>query len=481
VRIMVIGGSAAGLSAALILARDGHAVTVVERDHLKPAADVEAAAATAARVSAPQIMLPHVLLATFRELLRKRLPDVYAGLLDAGVVDAALETQMPSTLRDRSPAPGDGLLRPLMTRRATLDRVLGRVAAAEPGVELRHGVQVTGLVADPGDPPRIRGVRTDHGELAGDLVVAAGGRRSPLDRWLAAVGARASQTSVAECGIAYFGRQYRLRPGELPGPVETRVVAGLDEFTVGIWAGDNSTMQLALAPLTADRRFRPARDPAVFTAALRTVPFYASWLDVLDPITEVAVMGGLHNTLRQLVADGRPVATGLLAIGDAVCTTNPTFGRGLSVVLRTVVDLADTLAAYPDDSYAQALAMDQAVTEHVAPWYADQAETDAARLAMLRHAVFGEPPSPPPATAAGRITFAQLRAAGQVDPVAFRAVVRTMGMVGRPSDIYEDPNLVGRVKAVLAAGNPPTMPQPTRDELEAALSTTRPLRQALAS
>jgi hypothetical protein len=151
------------------------------------------------------------------------------------------------------------------------------------------------------------------------------------------------------------------------------------------------------------------------------------------------------------------------------------------VVLRTVVDLADTLAAYPDDSYAQALAMDQAVTEHVAPWYADQAETDAARLAMLRHAVFGEPPSPPPATAAGRITFAQLRAAGQVDPVAFRAVVRTMGMVGRPSDVYEDPNLVGRVKAVLAAGNPPTMPQPTRDELEAALSTTRPLRQALAS
>jgi 2-polyprenyl-6-methoxyphenol hydroxylase-like FAD-dependent oxidoreductase len=346
---------------------------------------------------------------------------------------------------------------------------------------LRHGVQVTGLVADPGDPPRIRGVRTDHGELAGDLVVAAGGRRSPLDRWLAAVGARASQTSVAECGIAYFGRQYRLRPGQLPGPVETRVVAGLDEFTVGIWAGDNSTMQLALAPLTADRRFRPARDPAVFTAALRTVPFYASWLDVLDPITEVAVMGGLHNTLRQLVADGRPVATGLLAIGDAVCTTNPTFGRGLSVVLRTVVDLADTLAAYPDDSYAQALAMDQAVTEHVAPWYADQAEMDAARLAMLRHAVFGEPPSPPPAMAAGRITFAQLRAAGQVDPVAFRAVVRTMGMVGRPSDIYEDPNLVGRVKAVLAAGNPPTMPQPTRDELEAALSTTRPLRQALAS
>jgi 2-polyprenyl-6-methoxyphenol hydroxylase-like FAD-dependent oxidoreductase len=474
VRIIVIGGSAAGLLAALILARGGHAVAVVERDHLEPAADVETAAATAARATAPQITLPHVLLATFRELLHERLPDVFAGLLDAGVVDAPLETQMPPTVRDRSQAPGDELLRPLMTRRATLDWVLGCAAATEPGVELRHGVQVTGLVADPGDPPRVRGVLTDDGELAGDLVVAAGGRRSPLDRWLATVGARPSQTSVAECGLAYFGRQYRIRTGELPGPVETRVVAGLDEFTVGIWAGDNSTMQLALAPLTADRRFRPARDPAVFTAALRTIPFYASWLDVLDPITDVTVMGGLHNTLRRLVADGRPVATGLLAVGDAVCTTNPTFGRGLGVALRTVADLADALAAHADDRYAQALAMDHAVTEHVAPWYADQAETDAARLAMLRHTILGAPPPATSPPAAGRVTFMQLRAASQIDPMAFRAVVRTMGMVGRPADIYEDPDLVARVQAVLADGNPPTMPQPTRDELEAALSTTRP-------
>lgn len=469
-RIIVIGGSAAGLSAALVLARDGHTVTVVERDHPEPAADLEAAAATARRASVPQIGQPHVLLATFRELLAAELPGVYEALLAAGVVDADLETQMPPTLRDRAPLPGDEALRPLMTRRATLDWVLGRAAGAEPGIELRHGVQVTALVADPADPPRIRGVRTEHGDLVGDLVVVASGRRSPLDRWLAGIGASPTRTRVAECGLAYFGRQYRLRGSELPGPPETRVVAGFDEFTVGIWAGDNATMQLALAPLAADRRFRSARDPEVFTAALRSIPFYASWLEVLDPLTDVAVMGGLHNTLRRLVVDGRPVALGLLAVGDAVCTTNPTFGRGLGVMLRTVVDLAQTLAAHPDDPRAQALAMDRAVVQHVAPWFGDQAATDAARLGMLRHTVLGAASTSPPPSPRDRVTFAQLRVAAQVDPAAFRALVRSMGMLGHPSDIYGDPALVARVRTVLADPPPPWMRQPTRDELEAALS-----------
>ena len=188
----------------------------------------------------------------------------------------------------------------------------------------------------------------------------------------------------------------------------------------------------------------------------------------MDPITDVAVMGGLHNTLRRLVVDGRPVVLGLHAVGDAVCTTNPTFGRGLGMVLRGAARLVDVLAAHPDDPHEQALQMDQAVSDDIAPWYADQAASDAARLAMLRHTVLGAPPPPPPDP--DRVTFAQIRHAGQVDPVAFRAVFRLMGMVGRPSDCYENPELIERVRSVLADGVPPPARQPSRDMLEAALT-----------
>jgi 2-polyprenyl-6-methoxyphenol hydroxylase-like FAD-dependent oxidoreductase len=470
-RIAIAGGSAAGLFAALLLARAGHDVVVLERDRLEPAADVESAAAVAFRPSAPQIVQPHLIMARCRQLLIERLPDVYAAMLAAGVAEAPLRTQMPDTLADTAPRPGDEDLMPVMTRRSTVDWVLARAAAAEPRVEVRYGVKVAGLLTAGTTPPHVTGLRTDRGDLAADLVVDATGRRSPVDDWLAQIGARPTATWFAECGIAYYSRHYRIRrAAELPGLPVTRTVIALDEFLAGKWGADNGAVQLVVAPLAADRRFRTAREPAIFTAVLRTVPAYAGWLDVMDPITDVFPMGGLHNTLRRLVADGSPVATGLLAIGDSVCTTNPTLGRGLALALTGAADLADTLAEYGDDPAAHALAMDRLVAAHTAPFYQDQAAIDASRLEMMRHTIFGEP-APPSPVAADRVSYPQLRVAGCYDPVAFRAFWTINGMVRPPDEVYTDPEVVACTRDALSRhGSGPPVVQPTRAQLLAALT-----------
>jgi hypothetical protein len=116
------------------------------------------------------------------------------------------------------------------------------------------------------------------GLLAADLVIDATGRRSPIDDWLTQIGARTTATWRAECGMAYFSRHYRVRPGaDLPAPLVTRTVVALDEFLVGRWGGDNGAVQLVVAPLAADHRFRTAREPRVFTEVLRMIPACAAW------------------------------------------------------------------------------------------------------------------------------------------------------------------------------------------------------------
>ena len=398
-KIIIVGGSATGMLAALMLARAGHEVLVLESDRLEPGPDVESAAATAYRKSAPQIVQPHIVMAKCRRLLIEWLPDVYAGLLAAGVAEAELWTQMPPSLTDKTVWPDDDQLTMLMTRRSTFDWVLRRAVLAEHRVTLCCGVRVIGILSASGKPPHVTGVRTERGNFASELVVDASGARSQIDVWLKEIGAQPSARWRAECGVAYFSRHYRLREAaNLPGPRTTRIVAPLDEFVVGIWGADNGTMQLAVAPLAIDHRFKTATNAPVLTAVLRAIPAFAAWLDVLDPITDIFTMGAVQNTLRRLVVGGAPVVTGLVALGDSVCTTNPTLGRGLTLALVGSAGLVDTIAKCGDDWSTQALTMDVLVANHIQPFYEDQAAIDSGRLEILRHTIFNAPAPAPQAT-----------------------------------------------------------------------------------
>jgi hypothetical protein len=248
------------------------------------------------------------------------------------------------------------------------------------------------------------------------------------------------------------------------------MVTPLDEFMLGMWGADNGTMQVAVVPLAADGRFRSVKDPAIFDAVLRTVPSFAVWLDALEPFTPVYPMAGLHNTLRRLVVDGAPVITGLHAVGDSVCTTNPTLSRGMTLALATAADVTDALAK-EDDAVQRALFVDRLVAEHVVPYYDDQVVIDCARLAVLRHQVFGTPLPDAPPSDDSCVAYWQLRSASRFDPTALRAFWEVQGMVRLPGDVYGDPVAVAATRATLGRLGEDARPeQPTRAELEAVLS-----------
>ena len=474
-RAIVVGGGLGGLGSALALARTGHRVTLLERDPIPPAADPGDAFRTE-RQGAPQSHQTHGFLARLQVLLRDRFPDVMDRLLALGC------TTMSSTAGLGEPRPGDEDLAVLIVRRTTLDWVLREAVLAQPGVEVRSGVAVAGLVADPapadGDPPTVRGVRRgDGGVVGGDIVVLAGGRRSPVPAWLAGVGATIPE-EVVESGLMYFTRWYRFPDG--PQALRDPKLGGDLGFLkfLGV-PGDGETLSVTLAVATRDAELRAALGAADrFDLACRVLPgpdgFFAD--GPLEPLTGVKPMGGLLNRLRRFVDDdGRPLALGVHAVGDAHTCTNPLYGRGCTLAMVQAVLLADAFADHPDDPVARAAAYEAGCAREVEPWYHSALELDRAGADPTGRGGTGLAGS-----VQGR-AMAAVFVAAATDPVLGRALVRFWNLLVTPAGMMADAEVMARMAEVMAHPEDYPLPAPvgpTREELLAALADPEEARHA---
>ncbi|MBP8208538.1 MAG: FAD-dependent oxidoreductase, partial [Ilumatobacteraceae bacterium] len=210
--VLVVGGGVSGLGSALVLARQGHQVTVVERDDTPMPSSADEAFDWDRR-GAPQVRHSHAFLARLVGLLRRDYADVYAELLAEGATEMRFGDDLPPTIVDFQRLPEDDELVMLACRRTTFEWVLRRAAVAEGRVTFRTGVGVEGLLAQPAGPgavPHVTGVRLADGTtISADLTVVAAGRRSALSEWLAAIGAAPVAEEVDDTGIVYFSRFYR--------------------------------------------------------------------------------------------------------------------------------------------------------------------------------------------------------------------------------------------------------------------------------
>ncbi len=344
-RIIVLGAGVCGSAAALLLRRDGHEVTVLERDPQPAPASVDDAWANWARDGVTQFHQPHYLQSRGRIILDQELPDIVPALEAAGGIRFDLLSVMPPTIADRAPREGDERFKTVTARRPVLERTLRLAAEAE--VEIRRGVAVRGLVVTRYDStPHVAGVRTDAGkELYADLVVDAMGRRSQLPRWLEQAGAGHVQEEAEDSGFIYYTRYFRARNGGLP-QFMAAPVTHIGTFSLLTLPADNHTWSVTVFADTGERLFKRLRDREVWTALVAACPRHAHWLDG-DPITDVLPMGGIVDRYRRFRVGDRPVATGIAAVGDACACTNPSNGRGMSLGLMHVQRLRDVIRESP--------------------------------------------------------------------------------------------------------------------------------------
>ena len=458
---IVLGGGIAGLAAARLLARHYPRVLVLERDRRPDVARAEEAFSSWRRGGVPQLRHSHAFLARLRLVLLAHFPDVLDRLRASGVREIALADMAPRQM-DFPPEPSDEDVVLLACRRTTFEWALRGSVAGQPGVELREGVSVTGLVGGSrnGDRPWVRGVRlADGSELAAALVVDALGRRSPVPTWVTALGAPSPRERSQDTGIFYYTRFYRLRRGRAPRGTTGLVAGDLGWVKIAVFPGDADTFSITVGAPVDDAGLKELADPRRFERFVTAFPQVAPWRarGVSAPIggagTPVLVMGQLRNRLRRFVDADGPVAPGLLVIGDAAYHSNPIYGRGCSQAMVQATLLDEAVGRHPRDPVAAARLLHRLSETQVRPF------VDAAIAADRR--ARGEAPTTPPGNTLAYLTVMAEQAFGwfldramlpatRVDPVVFRGLLRVFHMLEPPERLARDPELVLRSLPMLA-------------------------------
>ena len=309
--------------------------------------------------------------------------------------------------------------------------------------------------------PHVVGVVTDDGEqVPGDLVVDAGGRRSAMPDWLAAAGARRPADEVADCGFVYYGRHYRSADGAMPAMFGAPLQA-YDSVTFLTLVADNGYWSVVLTASAKDRVMRRARDVAVWERIVRSYPLIAHWIDA-EPVTGIDVMAKIEDRVRHFEVDGEPVATGVVAVGDAAACTNPSVGRGCSIALLHAVCLRDVVRKTGvDDPLEFVRRWNEVTGATVAPLVADTLNFDRHRLAEIDAQIAGVPyETDDPAWRFGQA----LRAGAAQDPELLRAALRVASLLARGVEVVAEPGILEMALAVDTSVRPPG---PSRDELVA--------------
>jgi 2-polyprenyl-6-methoxyphenol hydroxylase-like FAD-dependent oxidoreductase len=461
--IIVLGGGVVGLSTAMMLTRQGHSVTVFERDTESLPGSPEEAWQAWERRGVAQFRQPHFLHPPVSRLLDSHLPDVKEALLRAGCITFDRLATMPPSITDRASREGDERFLTITGRRSTLEYAVASVA--EELIPIRRGASVVGLLTGRSAAngiPHVSGVRTIDGEeVSADLIIDAMGRRSNLPNRLEAIGARRPVEEAEDSGFIYYTRFFRSGTGVMPA-YRAELLTYFHSFSFLTLPGDAGTWAVTVVISSGDAALKKLRNPKQWAALVAACPLHAHWLDG-EPITDVLPMAGTIDRYRRFVLDGAPVATGIISVGDSWACTNPSLGRGITMGLMHALGTAEVVQQHLDNPLALALSHDCMTETRVTPWYRNTIEIDRKRIAGVNALIEGRPVAEPVDPGA-RIAKA-LSVAMMYDADLYRAAAEMRSLLALPQEVMARPGMVDRILEIAGSNEAVIPPGPSRQEL----------------
>jgi flavin-dependent dehydrogenase len=316
-------------------------------------------------------------------------------------------------------------------------------------VQLLSGRAVTQLVIEETKPATVSGVVCGGEVIPGELVVDAGGRRSPARRWLEEAKVDLGVEERSPCGIAYSSRYFRRREGvDLPavrGPVVE--LGDLGYMGYGIGPADAGTYSVLFAFPTQDKELRVLTHRAAWDAAAQLLERPSVFVDpaVGTPLMDPAPMHGLENVLSPWFGESEPVVRRFAAIGDSWLTTDPLFGWGASFALAHGFGLADAVNEHHHDVESALLHFHEKYRDEVEQRFALSCQQDRARLALWS----GSAVDPSAEEIKQEALLFGLTRLAKHDTGARRALLRRQSLLALPNDVLRDHALMERVRTSL--------------------------------
>ncbi|KRC92597.1 hypothetical protein ASE25_04550 [Terrabacter sp. Root85] len=315
-RVVVVGGSMAGLLAARALADHAESVVVLEREHLPQA--------VGPRGRVPQGRHLHLLLSAGLDLLRDWFPGIEDELEGYGAVrvdGTGAWVHQGGAYRAR----GDWGRPAISQTRPLLEHVVRARVAALPGVTVEDGVTVEGVVRS---GRRVTGVVVDGQERPADLVVDCSGRSSRLAHDLAASHVLDPRVTHVGIDIGYASFTMRRSPDDFEGHFVV-CIENPGSFRAGaVLPVEGDRWQVTLAGVHGDAP--PADDDgiAAFAASLPT-PVVGQLIARCERLSEVSTYR-FPSSQRRHYEKVRDLLPGLVMLGDASSSFDPIYGQGMT-------------------------------------------------------------------------------------------------------------------------------------------------------